>query len=625
MKLDNLRPPGAHSVDATRGRTSPRNAGSRGITLRSATTTAAPVFDVLIRGNGVSVIDLDDGTAIVDIDNVGGAPVTDPDPGTPEIQVETAQGTGMTIDVPADVVDGTFMFMAIWKDDDPGTTAVTATGWTQIGPGDDLFTYFWRIADGEPLTYSVTYGPGNRRAIGVIVGIPDVDTTNPIAGFAYSTTSDVAISVPTGTYYLLASTEVDSGAVTFTDPTDWDILAQGETGGSYPNTAHEAGVLAGRLWAGSTYSDTITFGSNHGTWDASVLIALKKAGPLDGIEQDIAALDKAKSEVNVTHLLTGTPFPIIAHRGDINPVDGFPEDTLEAYREAVRKGAHGVEFGVSRSSDGVWHCMHDTTVDRTTDGSGAVTSKTAAQIALLNIDGGFGYDAGRHGTSLNVPTLADALDVLVAKDVMIQLAPKEGTIEAYQALAAYIRDLGLSERVAILGPLSGGGAAVQATAPGIATGDDPTDPDPSNIVVPVYSDVVDAAYVQGYEPAGVYPYIDTSDYGIDETTIITNMWTYGCRGFLTNDLPNALLIRNEVVLGITAGTVPDADDIPFTPAGTISSTNVQAAIEEVAADAAAAASGIGPLLIASDHSSPIVFADILQASDGDDFLYASTP
>lgn len=31
----------------------------------------------------------------------------------------------------------------------------------------------------------------------------------------------------------------------------------------------------------------------------------------------------------------------------------------------------------------------------------------------------------------------------------------------------------------------------------------------------------------------------------------------------------------------------------------------------------------GALLIASDHSSPIVFADILQASDGDDFLYAS--
>lgn len=36
-------------------------------------------------------------------------------------------------------------------------------------------------------------------------------------------------------------------------------------------------------------------------------------------------------------------------------------------------------------------------------------------------------------------------------------------------------------------------------------------------------------------------------------------------------------------------------------------------------------SGIGPQLLASDKASPIVFDDILQASDGNDFLYASEP
>jgi hypothetical protein len=35
--------------------------------------------------------------------------------------------------------------------------------------------------------------------------------------------------------------------------------------------------------------------------------------------------------------------------------------------------------------------------------------------------------------------------------------------------------------------------------------------------------------------------------------------------------------------------------------------------------------GLGPLLLASDHATPIVFDDILQASDGSDFLYASEP
>ena len=38
-----------------------------------------------------------------------------------------------------------------------------------------------------------------------------------------------------------------------------------------------------------------------------------------------------------------------------------------------------------------------------------------------------------------------------------------------------------------------------------------------------------------------------------------------------------------------------------------------------------ASSGLGPLLLASDHAAPIVFDDILQASDGADFLYASEP
>lgn len=41
--------------------------------------------------------------------------------------------------------------------------------------------------------------------------------------------------------------------------------------------------------------------------------------------------------------------------------------------------------------------------------------------------------------------------------------------------------------------------------------------------------------------------------------------------------------------------------------------------------AASASGGIGSLLLASDHGVPIVFDDILQASDGSDFIYASEP
>lgn len=43
------------------------------------------------------------------------------------------------------------------------------------------------------------------------------------------------------------------------------------------------------------------------------------------------------------------------------------------------------------------------------------------------------------------------------------------------------------------------------------------------------------------------------------------------------------------------------------------------------ASTAPGSGGMGGLLLASDHATPIVFDDILQASDGHDFLYASEP
>jgi hypothetical protein len=364
------------------------------------------------------------------------------------------------------------------------------------------------------------------------------------------------------------------------------------------------------------HSDRNSGGPVDGSTTSRTLGLAGGGGSSGASDGDLDALDLSKSSINVRHLITGgPPFKLIAHRGDINPVDGYPQDTLEAYRQAMIRGADGLEFGVQRDADGTWQCIHDTTVDATTDGTGAVSSKTTAQMAALNIDGGLGYDAGRHGTSLNVPTLDDALAAMLPYDPIIQFAPKEGTLESYTALATYVHAAGLDERSMIVGPLAGVAAAIHAIAPNILTAD-PSDPD---VLIPEQSTVTSAAIVQGYEPDSVYPYFTDADWGTDETADLTNLWTYGCRGALTNDLPEALLWRHEVVDGATASTTA------FTPAGTISATNVQDAIEEVAADAAAAATGIGPLLIASDHSSPIVFADILQASDGDDFLYASTP
>src|SRR5512141_971918 len=70
----------------------------------------------------------------------------------------------------------------------------------------------------------------------------------------------------------------------------------------------------------------------------------------------------------------------IGHRG--NSLFA-PENTVASFRAAWGK-ADFVEMDGQVSSDGYLVVMHDATVDRTTDGTGAVSGKTLAQLKLLD-------------------------------------------------------------------------------------------------------------------------------------------------------------------------------------------------------------------------------------------------
>lgn len=72
---------------------------------------------------------------------------------------------------------------------------------------------------------------------------------------------------------------------------------------------------------------------------------------------------------------------ILGHRG-------FPkiyaENTLGSFREAILAGAQGVELDVHLSLDKIPVVIHDNTVERTTNGSGPVSLKTAHELSELN-------------------------------------------------------------------------------------------------------------------------------------------------------------------------------------------------------------------------------------------------
>jgi glycerophosphoryl diester phosphodiesterase len=85
----------------------------------------------------------------------------------------------------------------------------------------------------------------------------------------------------------------------------------------------------------------------------------------------------------------------IAHQGG---EDEFPSNTMYAFKRALKAGADMLELDVGVTKDGQVVVMHDTTVDRVTNGTGTIASKTLAQIRRL--DGAYwfagGDDAYRH-------------------------------------------------------------------------------------------------------------------------------------------------------------------------------------------------------------------------------------
>lgn len=96
---------------------------------------------------------------------------------------------------------------------------------------------------------------------------------------------------------------------------------------------------------------------------------------------------------------------VCAHRGASST---HPENTIPAFREAIRLGAAQIEFDVYLSKDGKLPVIHDSTVDRTTDGTGPVPSFTMAELKKLDA----GSWKGEQFKGTRIPTLTEALAVL---------------------------------------------------------------------------------------------------------------------------------------------------------------------------------------------------------------------
>ena len=138
---------------------------------------------------------------------------------------------------------------------------------------------------------------------------------------------------------------------------------------------------------------------------------------------------------------------VFAHRGGMAL---GPENTIEAFDAGMNAGADGLELDVHLSADGVVVVHHDKTLERTTNGSGPVAARTAAELAALN-----------------VPTLREVLRRYPTARVIIEM--KEDLAALGEAVAREVRAADAVERVCAAGYGARAVRAARAALPEMAS------------------------------------------------------------------------------------------------------------------------------------------------------------
>ncbi len=176
-------------------------------------------------------------------------------------------------------------------------------------------------------------------------------------------------------------------------------------------------------------------------------------------------MDRSDSGSGAIPSLPGKSKPyVLAHRG--NKIL-CPENTLAAFRQALADGADIIETDLHVSADGVFVCIHDDTVDRTTDGSGPVEGMTLAELKQLTAHEGrpeFGNE--------KIPTLGELIEIL-PENVALALELKSDRFlepDICRQLVEELTAAGVFERAMILSFSLSRIQAVRAVEPSIRIG-----------------------------------------------------------------------------------------------------------------------------------------------------------
>ncbi|MHC4811510.1 MAG: glycerophosphodiester phosphodiesterase [Planctomycetota bacterium] len=174
-----------------------------------------------------------------------------------------------------------------------------------------------------------------------------------------------------------------------------------------------------------------------GRWLAAALLLMPAACAVTSAPTDLEGRLRAQAR---------TAPLIVAHRGDSG---SCPENTMPSFASALKRGAHIVELDFHETKDGVLYCMHDDTLDRTTNveqvlGRTNVRTDDVTLAELKQLDAGSWKAPEFAGTP--VPTLAEVLDAISPHAVMM-IEHKAGPPEE---LVRILREKELVENVIVM-------------------------------------------------------------------------------------------------------------------------------------------------------------------------------
>ena len=139
---------------------------------------------------------------------------------------------------------------------------------------------------------------------------------------------------------------------------------------------------------------------------------------------------------------------IIAYRGGSGL---WPENTLYAFQQSEAIGSNAIQIDVRISLDNTLVAMHDSTVERTTNGFGAVNQLNLTE--LQNLDAGYQWsqDAGTtfkyRGQGITIPTIAEVFAEIDSMRIYVDI--KDDDFFPANLLCMNIRNYNMAQKVLV--------------------------------------------------------------------------------------------------------------------------------------------------------------------------------